>query len=626
MRRFLSRSTPEAARSFLSLHPPVIARAILLTVTPVAAHAAPIFLVPEEVGAINPMVLAAIGTFPILSILLTAFGIHRLNQARKARHSLLSIPPLIPRCAHESLALATDDRIVRADPAFTALTGWRNGTPFSGVNVPARLRAAITRHPSPDRLFFNASSFLRGNRRWTTLSISEHPPAEPCPTTPHQANRNIPAYTDHEQDSLTGLASRDGLITRITLLQSSPTPPRLALLYIDLNRFKSILDIIGHRHGDDVLRCVALRLRAAVPDAILITRLSGDEFAVLHTVGTDKSQLLSLAASIETALQQPLAIAKHQFNLSAGIGVAIIPDDTLDPEEACRYASLAVHHAKKIGSFRRFEPFMASAVETRATLETDLHHALALDQFFLEYQPQISLRTGALKGFEALIRWRHPKRGIISPLQFIPIAEKSGLIAAIGQWALRQACREALTWPPHIRLAVNLSVAQFQNGALNSIVTAVLTETGFPPTRLDLELTESIFLHDAEHAISILNLLREQGISIAMDDFGTGFSSLNYLRRFPFSKVKIDRSFIRDMTRDPQARSIVDLIAALGQTLHIDVVAEGVETYAQLNILRQTTCTEVQGYLIGRPGTPQSTFDRAHTTPEGTTLPELTLP
>ena len=332
-------------------------------------------------------------------------------------------------------------------------------------------------------------------------------------------------------------------------------------------------------------------------------RLGGDEFAVLQCGAPQPSSSTALARRIIAALGMPFELDGHRAQIGGSVGIAIAPFDGEEPEQLLKCADLALYRAKSEGRgiLRYFEPAMDAQIQARRSLEADLRSALALDQFHLVYQPQVDTDSGTVSGFEALLRWQHPVRGSVSPAEFIPLAEETGLIVEIGRWVLAQACRDAVNWPLDVTLAVNVSAVQFAEGSLVREVVRALDDSGLEPGRLELEITESVLMRDAEQALLMLRELRKCGLRVAMDDFGTGYSSLSYLRSFPFDRIKIDRSFIRDVETDAEAQAIVRAVAGLGRSLGMAITVEGVETLAQLAAVRREGCRDVQGYLFSRP-------------------------
>ncbi|MCK1357363.1 EAL domain-containing protein [Bradyrhizobium sp. 199] len=378
---------------------------------------------------------------------------------------------------------------------------------------------------------------------------------------------------------------------------------RFALLYIDIDEFKGINDSLGHHVGDELLKAIAGRLRGCLKQGDLIARLGGDEFAVIQTAIQSPADVLSFVTSIYQAIRQPYHCLGHQLSTDASIGIALAPQDGTDLDQLVKNADLAMYGAKSQGrrSHRFFEPEMDASAKARLSMEQDLRQALVNGSFEIHYQPLVDLRTNEVSGCEALLRWRHPERGMVSPAEFIPVAEDTGLINELGDWVLRMACNEAATWPAHIRVAVNVSPVQLKCDTLALQIAGALAASGLDPRRLELEITEAVLIRDDEAALSILHQLRSIGVRIALDDFGTGYSSLSYLKRFPFDKIKIDRCFVADIAEASGAPVIVQAVVNIAAASNMTTVAEGVETEAQRDLLRALGCTQMQGYLFSPP-------------------------
>jgi diguanylate cyclase (GGDEF)-like protein len=378
---------------------------------------------------------------------------------------------------------------------------------------------------------------------------------------------------------------------------------QLAVLYIDIDEFKSVNDSLGHLIGDELLKSVAKGLRACVRETDFVARLGGDEFAVVQTAVRGRDDVDDLVARIFDAIRTPFECLGHQVATDASIGVAMAPRDGCDLDQILKNADLAMYAAKAAGrrTHRFFEPVMDAQVRARRQLEIDLRQALADGGFEVYYQPCLSLEDDTITGCEALVRWRHPERGMISPAEFIPIAEESGLINQLGEWVLATACVEAAKWPDHVRLAVNVSPVQFKSGTLALKVIAALAASGLPAGRLELEITEAVLIRDDDMALAILHQLRSIGVRIALDDFGTGYSSLSYLKRFPFDKIKVDRCFITDIAEPDGSAGIVRAVVDIAAERDMTTTAEGVETAEQQRILRELGCSEMQGYLFSPP-------------------------
>ncbi len=376
-----------------------------------------------------------------------------------------------------------------------------------------------------------------------------------------------------------------------------------AVLCLDLDRFKAVNDRLGHLAGDAVLRAVAQRIRLALRPEDTVARLGGDEFAVLVSDGGNSGAVEATAQRLIAAVRRPVPVGLQAVEVGLSIGIAMASEHGLTGEEIFKRADLALYRAKAEGrnTHRVFSPAMDAAAAERRDLEGDLRRAIANDELSLHFQPQVTTSGRDLVGFEALVRWSHPVRGMVPPSTFVPLAEESGLILELGEWVLRAACREAATWSRPLKIAVNLSPLQFQQAELAERVLAILTEVGLSPRRLELEITESVIINDMARALSILRRLKSLGISIAMDDFGTGYSSLATLQAFPFDKIKIDRAFVGHVEGSPQAAVIVRAVLGLGRSLGMGVVAEGVETADQMEFLTNEACDEVQGYLVGKP-------------------------
>lgn len=406
-------------------------------------------------------------------------------------------------------------------------------------------------------------------------------------------------------DPLTGLPNR--LLLRERLQEALGRLHRMgeacAVLLIDLDRFKPINDTLGHPMGDALLKKVADRLRSTVRPTDTVARIGGDEFVILQAGIRGASDTQALARRIVDLVGRTYMVEGQLLSIGASVGVALVPNDGDDADRILKNADLALYRSKLDGrgTYRFFEPEMDARMQARRQLELDMRQALARREFYLHYQPQLQLEGNRLVGCEALIRWQHPVRGMVSPLDFIPLAEEIGLIVPIGEWVMRQACRDAATWPAPLTVAVNVSPAQFKSERLVEMVMSALAASGLPATRLEVEITEGVLLTESEKTLQTLHRLRELGVRVSMDDFGTGYSSLSYLRSFPFDKIKIDRSFVNDLSSKRDGEAIIRAIAGLGRSLGMTTVAEGVETADQMDRIRAEGCTDVQGYLISKP-------------------------
>ena len=388
-------------------------------------------------------------------------------------------------------------------------------------------------------------------------------------------------------------------------LLGKPSKGGFGLLCLDLDGFKTINDTLGHEAGDRLLRDVSRRLLQLVGNRALLARTGGDEFAVLCSSGPQPETTEALATAIVTRMSEPIDIDGTQFRLSTSVGVAFHPADGMTAVEIIRHADTAMYQAKARGRGQvvRFDPGMDERLHERGQIERDLRRALTNDELEVWFQPRFETGQLRITGFEALARWRHPERGFISPVQFIPVAEQCGLIAELGIRVLKEACVFAASLPDG-RIAVNLSPVQFLSNNLAEVIGRVVAEKHLAPERLELEITEGVLIGDEAQALITLQSLHDQGFQIALDDFGTGYASLSYLRRFPFDRIKIDQSFVRAQEHDSATRAIIECVLTMAERLRLEVTAEGVETDQQLNLLMSQGCPEIQGFLLGRPMPP----------------------
>lgn len=412
-----------------------------------------------------------------------------------------------------------------------------------------------------------------------------------------------------EHDVLTSLPNRALLNDRLEhgINLAHRNGRRMAILFIDLDHFKHINDSLGHLIGDQLLKAVAQRISPCIRNSDTVSRQGGDEFIVLLSEVNRAKDAGLIAEKIRLAVMEPYTIDGHYLHLTASIGVSVYPDDSEDATDLIQYADTAMYHAKEKGrnSSRFFKGDMNVRAAERQLITVALRHALMRDEFFLVYQPKINLISGAIKGFEALVRWRHPTRGALTPDAFIPIAEESGLIIPIGEWVLREACAQAQRWlAADLRfetIAVNISAVEFRSDRFFDGVCHILRTTGFEPRHLELELTETAVMRDFEATSTVLQALSSMGVRIALDDFGTGYSNLSYLKRFPINTLKLDRSFIHDLPESADVGTIVSSVIRMAHCLHLQVVAEGVETLQQLQFLQARDCDEGQGYYFSKP-------------------------
>jgi len=419
-----------------------------------------------------------------------------------------------------------------------------------------------------------------------------------------KAEKEIEYMARH--DALTDLLNRSSFYERMgAVLNALPHGETVAVLSLDLDHFKNVNDSLGHPVGDLLLRAAAERMRNCVRREDIVARLGGDEFAIVLVPLEEPADVTGIAARLIEALGTPFELEGHQVVVATSVGISLAPNDGNLPDLLMRNADLALYRAKADGGgvFRFFELGMDARMQARRALELDLRKAIVNHEFELYYQPIIDVKSGQVTSCEALVRWHHPERGMVSPMDFIPVAEETGLIVPLGEWVLGQACADAAKWPVGITIAVNLSPAQFKSKNLVPAVTSALVSSGLPASRLELEITELVLLQDNESAFAILHQLRDLGIRIAMDDFGTGYSSLGYLRSFPFDKIKIDQSFIQDLPGKEESLAIVRAVVGLSSSLGITTTAEGVETHEQLASVTSEGCTEFQGFLFSKPKT-----------------------
>lgn len=547
----------------------------------------------------------------LASVWLSVRGRRQLAAEEKRLHELADI-------AIEGLLICDGETVVGLNRSLERMLGADRLTIMgraAGELLPARSAASVPTGAEEDATLRTATGDLVpvkliaqeitiGTQRHRAIAVRDQ--RDRIETESHMVRLA-------REDALTGLGNR---LTFTEELAARFTPHRrgadcFALLMLDLDRFKLVNDTLGHGVGDELLRRVARRLRGAVRAHDLLARLGGDEFAVLARDVEGLEAVQVLAERLIDVVGRPYVIDGQVVVIGASLGIALAPADGEEPECIARSADLALYRAKEEGrgTYRMFEEGMNARMQARRILEAELRRSTSRREFEVHYQPQVDARTGAYTGAEALVRWRHPRRGLVSPAEFIPLAEEVGLIGAIGEFVLREACTEATRWPAGMTVAVNLSAVQLRDAHLASTVARILAETGLAGTRLELELTESALMHDEVQALSTLAALRSMGVRLSMDDFGTGYSSLSYLRRFPFDKIKIDQSFIRQLPDDGESAAIVRAIAMLGSTLGMTIVAEGVETAAQMAFTATEGCDQAQGYLIGKPLHPSMLAD-----------------
>jgi diguanylate cyclase (GGDEF)-like protein len=400
---------------------------------------------------------------------------------------------------------------------------------------------------------------------------------------------------------LTGLPNRFSLTEEMQhAVEATADGEAAALLFLDLDKFKAVNDTLGHAAGDDLLREVALRLRRCVRDQDMVARLGGDEYGILLKGDCTRLEAAMVARRILADMRTPVMVQGRQLHIGVSIGIAMLPDDSALPDELFRCSDVAMYTAKQDGrgAFRFFEPEMDEKIRARSSLETDLKRAIANGELDIYYQPLVALETGDVTCMEALVRWHHPQHGLVSPVEFIPIAEETGMIIDLGQFVLRRACRDAVAWPNGIKVAVNVSALELDRAGFVDRLKETLAESGLAPRHLQIEVTESAVMSNIDNAIAILTEIRSLGVEVAMDDFGTGYSSLCSLRTFPFDKIKIDRAFIRDASISADGHDVLSAIVGLVQALGMTTTAEGVESIEQRRIVEALKCNEMQGYLF----------------------------
>lgn len=452
------------------------------------------------------------------------------------------------------------------------------------------------RHWTADRRIIDTACYLRemdyNGRAAGLVAVTDI-------TARKLAEANL-VYMAHH-DALTGLPNR--VLFRSELEKTLAEQGDVAVFCVDLDHFKKINDTLGHSVGDLLLCSAAERLRSCVGADDIVARLGGDEFAIIQRGIVSPDQARDLAYRIVAIIGESFRIERHNLNLGASVGVAIAPRDGSDSGRLLKNADMAMYRAKSVGrsTYCLFEPAMEERAQARRALEIDMLHALTLAQFEIHFQPTFDISSNTITSVEALLRWKHPKRGMISPAEFIPVAEEAGYIVPLGEWVLKEACVEAAKWPKEVKIAVNLSPLQFKGQGLPLAVVKALEASGLPAQRLELEITETVLLLEDSHNIAILHQLRALGVSIAMDDFGIGYSSLSYLRSFPFDRIKIDRSFVNELPHNKECLAIVRAVANLAGDLDMQTTAEGVESKAQLECIRTASISDVQGYLFSKP-------------------------
>jgi diguanylate cyclase (GGDEF)-like protein/PAS domain S-box-containing protein len=621
-----------------------IGGAVLLTLAICSHHftaMAAVSIIPDPTVEISQSALpagwlavgVAIASFAIIGLALAAV----MLDIRDNRRSKLEVDRMrdLANASIEGLLVCDGEVIVSVNTSFAALTGL-SGSTLSGTKLESFFPDQVARAKLMSRSNQTVETDLRHLDGSTTpVELILRPIA--FAGRPHHviAVRDLKARKDAERhiyflahhDALTSLPNRSHFNARIEREVAALTPGKsLAVLCLDLDRFKEVNDLFGHAAGDTMLQTVASRVTAVLGERQMMARLGGDEFAILMPDVANPTAASRLAETILEALRATSAMPETN-GISTSIGIALYPDDAADCEALLTHADTALYRAKSEGrnTYRFFEARMGAEVRERRMLEHDLRLAIARNELRLVYQPQTNILRGTVIGFEALLRWKHATRGEISPAVFIPIAEETGAILEIGDWVLKTACREAATWTQPLSVAVNVSTVQLYNADFVKELHQILLEIGLPPRRLEIEITETALVRDFNRALAMLRQIKALGIRIAMDDFGTGYSSLSNLRAFPFDKIKIDGSFIRSVNSNGQAATIVRAVLGLGRGLGLPVLAEGVETDAELQFLRDELCDEVQGYLLGRPAAIGSFRNLTHADVVGDASDELAL-
>ena len=522
--------------------------------------------------------------------------------------------------------LAPDNPIVYVNPAFERITGYssqevvgRNPRLLQGTDLAQPELLTIRSALQDGRPCHVVLRNYRkdGSMYWSELNIA--PVRNDAGTVTHHigVHSDITDAKTHQDelarqanhDSLTGLPNRNLLWDRIdrACVRTQRYGDFAAVAFLDLDNFKVVNDSLGHSLGDHLLRAVAARLESSLRATDTVARLGGDEFVLVFCDHKGEQSVSGELQRIVESFSQPFSVDGRDVFITASVGVALFPQDAKDPESLMKSAELAMYRAKESGrnAYQLYTAEMQTRVNERLALESKLRRALERGEFSLHYQPLVDLRSNRVFGCEALLRWNQPDLGMVGPAQFIPLAEETGLIVPIGEWVLRTACRQSKAWQdaglPAVSMAVNISARQFREKNLLQVVTKILGETGLDPTQLEFEVTESMIMHDAQNAIADLQAFRDMGVKLSVDDFGTGYSSLSYLKRFPVDRLKIDQSFVRDITTDADDAAIAQAVITLAHTMNLRVIAEGVETLEQLAFLRRNQCDEIQGYLFGKP-------------------------
>jgi len=580
---------------------------------------------------------AFIGAGTLLALICSAFllkilsnRIHRLidseatsaRTARELERANTKVDAALSNMAHGLCMFDADEKLVIFNPRFAEIFGLPLDKIKPGVTMRELMALMVSSTKvadiSPESTLALQQEFIHRSKVGTavkrltdgrTISISHRPLTDGgFVATFEDITERLRAEEKIQHlahfDALTDLPNRVSFYEQMQMvLRHQRRSESVAVLSLDLDRFKVVNDTLGHPVGDLLLQKVAERIRSCIRGEDIIGRLGGDEFAIVQVSSDNRPDVTALARRLTEVIGAAYDLDGRQVVVGVSVGIAIAPTDGDQADTLMKNADLALYRAKADGggAYRFFEPEMDARVQARRALEFDLRKAVVNGEFDVRYQPVIDVKTGQICSCEALIRWNHPERGIISPNEFIPVAEGTDLIVPIGEWMLRQSCAEATRWPKQVALAVNLSPAQFKSGKLVQTVISSLAASGLAANRLELEITERVLLQETDDTVAILNQLHDLGVRITMDDFGTGYSSLSYLRRFPFDKIKIDQSFVHDLPTREDSVAIIRAVVGLSSSLGIRTTAEGVETKEQLALLTSEGCDEVQGFLFSPP-------------------------
>ncbi|GAA0578303.1 hypothetical protein GCM10010172_73920 [Paractinoplanes ferrugineus] len=580
---------------------------------------------PSAVGTwTRSLILILVTVRQVLLLIENRWLVHRLETRVAERSSALHARELRFRALVEqstdSMAIAEADSTIRYQSgSIQRIFGYpasmligRRFVEFAGRKVGGRVQAAIDEVKDvagatttfPITVWHADGQPRLAEMTITNLLDDEHVRGLVFNTRDISEQEELQNQLRHEAyyDVLTGLVNRAGFRERLVEAVAQEQPGRVAVLLLDLDGFKEINDSLGHDAGDHLLVHVAERIRHRLPAPKVVARVGGDEFAVIVQAAAAREEAELVAMELLAALAEPIEVDDRALHIAAAIGIAT-SGDTLDADQLLRDADLAMYRAKDAGGggYATYHPDMHDALARRLDLATDLRLALERDELLLHYQPNVDLTSGEIVGFEALVRWQHPTRGLVPPIEFIGVAEATGLIVPLGRWVLREACRQAVEWNRPLKMAVNVSVRQFEDDDVTAMVQEVLAETGMPPQWLCLEMTESVLLTDTDDNLARIVSLKALGVMLAMDDFGTGYSSLAYLRRFPMDILKIDRSFVDRLGAEREDEALVRTIVRLAQRFGMSTVAEGIENETQLTLLQGAGCDTAQGYLLSRP-------------------------